>query len=106
MICGNFLPNGNIQVEQMAGDILVGDSSRGCAGNTQPKGNIKIEQNVVTFLGVASNVVGQNLQVFTNSGPGPKFVQCNTVAQVLQCKENTAPRSCPPRDEGAAGANR
>lgn len=99
MVCGVSLPSGDIQVEKMTGDILVGDPSLGCKGNTVSKGNIKVEENVIFSLklNVGSNIVGQNLQVFKNrtSVPSPsgspKFVTSNTVLQILQCQENDPP---------------
>lgn len=89
------LPGGNIQIEKMKVFVKVG----GCGvedgpddGNTLPKGNIKVEENAISQnLQICGNRVGGNLQVFKNSGTGPKTVQRNNVRQDLQCKENTAP---------------
>lgn len=105
-LCGNTLPQGNIQVEKMRGSILVGDPPPGetdtttlCRSNVVKRGNIKVEENIaIDFPGfpdtgfrVRGNTVGQNLQVFKNKGPATKRVEGNAVGQILQCKGNTSP---------------
>ena len=103
-ICGTRLPNGNIVVEKLrgprniiniGGDAVGGGFFFSCLTfggiNTLEKGGIKIEENVIDAAGeldVRNNSVAGNLQVFKNSGPGPKQVLLNTVGKNLQCFEN------------------
>jgi hypothetical protein len=54
-------------------------------------GNIKVEDNVIqspSSMSVLGNRVTGNLQVFKNTGTGPKQVVSNTVRENLQCFEN------------------
>jgi hypothetical protein len=107
-VCGTLLPGGNIQVEKFgpSGVVFVGGATFCPAllggGNTLPKGSIKVEENGITVISFGSpffglgleiggNVVGQNLQVFKNTGPGTKVVAGNTVGESIQCKENSPP---------------
>jgi hypothetical protein len=94
LICQTFLPNGNIVVEKMSGGVIVGDavSFFFCPGNTVAKGNISIQENVITTVfSVRFNNVSENLQVFKNTGAGPKFVQFNTAGESVQCTDNAPP---------------
>jgi hypothetical protein len=79
--------------------VLIGDDSH-CGpfggGNVLAKGSIKVEANTIgdfvgDALGVDDNRVGQNLQVFKNTGPGNKTVNRNTSGGDLQCSENSPP---------------
>jgi hypothetical protein len=80
---------GNIQVEKMIGSVLIRRSS------IVGEGNIKVEDNFIPpgeFLAVDfNNVVAQNLQVFKNTGAGPKNVSTNTAGESIQCFENNPP---------------
>jgi len=79
---------GNIKIEKMTGDIAV-EASRVLKGDIQVFDNIIIGR----FLGLENLLsnVGQNFQVFKNTGPGDKMVVGNTVGENLQCFENTPP---------------
>jgi hypothetical protein len=119
-LCGNTLTQGNIQVEKMAGSIIVGDPlpeavGVPCAPNQLQKGNIKVEDNLVVTspsvetvgLVIRGNQVAQNIQVFKNRGAGPKFVQLNTAGEAVQCKENDepfvgTPNTAPKREDQCA----
>jgi hypothetical protein len=97
IVCATTVQEGNIQVEKMAGEIVIGAFQAFCQPNIVEKGTIKVEDNLVVggaFFGlqIRQNQVAQNLQVFKNKGPGaPKVVQGNTVGQDLQCFENDQP---------------
>jgi hypothetical protein len=102
LICDTHLPAGNIQVEKMRGSFGIGlvptrpDVIAFCGGGPQgnrlDKGNVKVEDNFVLArvqgMDIRQNIIRQNLQVFKNVGPGPKFVQGNTAGESVQCKEN------------------
>jgi hypothetical protein len=102
-VCGSTLPNGNIQVEKMTGDIRIGTGGPhgfSCGtGNTLEKGNIMVQENNIEAipgqpsqgLSIEGNAVAGNLQVFKNTGDGPITIEGNTVRESLQCKENTNP---------------
>lgn len=104
LICGQTLPNGNIQVKKSRTDrIIIGANTVDCPGNDVPKGNIQLEENVVPSGGVLhalGNRTGGNLQVFKNRGGGDKRIQANTVSQDLQCKENDSPFAGTPNSAG------
>jgi hypothetical protein len=91
VVSGTTVEEGSIQIEKMQGSVFVGS-----AGVLSPiRGNIKVEDNLVNApdgsLGVISNRVAQNLQVFKNRGTASKFVTNNTVGESLQCFENDPP---------------
>jgi hypothetical protein len=96
VVCATTVQEGNIHVEKMTGEIIIGGfSGTDCSPNTVEKGSIKVEKNISAPLinGFGMNIVGnqvaQNLQVFKNKGLGStKFVLGNTVGQNLQCFEN------------------
>lgn len=52
------------------------------------EGSVHIKDNVPTGMSTISNTVGQSMNVSNNSGPGPKSVVANTVAQKLICVNN------------------
>ena len=83
---GTVLTAENIQVLKMnTGTIRITDAR-------VEQGNIQVDENVVSSsLDVVRNYVGQDLQVFKNTGNGAKVVRDNEVLQIVQCKENTAP---------------
>jgi hypothetical protein len=95
-ICGAVLPRGDIIVVKNRG-ALLGIGGPFCTvffggGNTVERGNIKVEDNVITSsFEVSDNRVGQNLQVFKNTGPASKRVANNTVGESVQCFDNTPP---------------
>jgi hypothetical protein len=104
LVCDTHLPNGNIHVEKMRGSVALGlaparpDVIAFCGGGPQgnqiDKGNIRAEDNIILAgrrLDIRQNVIGQNLQVFKNIGPGEKFVQNNAAGENVQCTENTPP---------------
>ena len=83
---GTVVTGGDIQIEKMStGRVIVSDARVN-------NGNIQIvENNTSTRLEIVRNRTGGNMQVFKNRGAGQKIVRGNTVAQDLQCKENTHP---------------
>ena len=88
-LVNSTIEGGNTQVEQMTGDVAIGDNI--FQGTVIGKGNLKAEQNFIppgNLFQIELNVVAQNLQVFKNTGPGFKQVVNNTVGQELQCFEN------------------
>jgi hypothetical protein len=77
--------NGNIQIEKMTGESSVFDV-------TLLNGTVKSEENTVFgFFGIQNNNIRQNLQVFKNTGGGPKVVLANVVGDTITCKENAPP---------------
>jgi hypothetical protein len=94
-VFANILPNGDIKVEKMTGEIEVGVTRIPAFANIVPKGNIFVQENLPVAgpegLEVSTNSVGENLQVFKNRGDAPKIVQNNTVGENLQCFENDPP---------------
>jgi hypothetical protein len=98
VVCGTTVPNGNIQLEKITQVAIVGaaafDFGSCVVGNTVTKGNVKLEENSTALaegIVVRDNMIGGNLQVFKNKGPGSKVVQFNNVGQNLQCFENDPP---------------
>jgi hypothetical protein len=87
-VFNSILTGGNIQIEKGRfpfGDWIV-------VQTILRRGNVKVEENGTIFDSlVVDSTVRQNVQVFKNFGPGPKFVQRNIVGQDLQCKENQDP---------------
>jgi hypothetical protein len=89
---------GNVQVKEnvaAAGDLVRVTSNR-VAQNLQVEDNVVARVRNPPFfffhgLFVAGNTVGQNLQVFKNTGPGAKDVSLNTVSESLQCFDNDPP---------------
>jgi hypothetical protein len=79
------VPQGNIHIIKNSNLVFANANIVG--------GNIKIEDNINVDVGmfVFANNVRQNLQVFKNTGTGPKFVQSNTAGESVQCKENQPP---------------
>jgi hypothetical protein len=93
LVCGTEIPEGNVHIQKMTGDIVVGDMQGFCPSRVNA-GNIKVEDNLITgILGlrIEDNQVAGDLQVFKNSGPRQKIVQRNTVGGNLQCFENVGP---------------
>jgi hypothetical protein len=107
-VCGNELPQGDIQIERFAprvpggsGFLAVGDDTFCVAfgglgpfggGNTLAKGSIKVEKNTTgAHLGVDQNQVGGNLQVFENAFQFSLSVHVNQVGGNLQVFKNTGP---------------
>jgi hypothetical protein len=91
LVCGTAIPEGNIHIQKMTGDVVVGDLQGNCPSRVNA-GNIKVEDNLITgALRIEDNQVAEDLQVFKNTGPGQKFVRNNTVGENLQCFENTPP---------------
>ena len=90
---GTVLTAGNIQILKMnTGTVRIADVR-------VEQGNIQVTENVVSSsLEIVRNYVGQNLQVFTNTGSGSKVVRDNEVLQIVQCKENTSPFEGGPND--------
>jgi hypothetical protein len=90
-VCGMSI-GGNVEVQKMGTDVLVGDPlALDCAGNTV-EGNIKVEENFTDVeLTIRGNTVRGNLEVFKNEGPSDKAVQSNTGGEKLTCKENSPP---------------
>lgn len=118
LICDTHLPEGNIQVEKTLGSVGIGlvptrpDVIAFCGGGPQgnrlDKGNMKVEDNIILArvqgMDIRLNTIRENLQVFKNVGPGPKFVQNNTAGESVQCKENAAafvggPNAAPRRED-------
>lgn len=95
-VCGAVLPHGNIVIVKNRG-ALLGVGGPFCAGffgggNTLERGNIKVEDNVISSsLEVSDNRVGQNVQVYKNSGAAAKRVANNTVGESVQCFDNVPP---------------
>lgn len=90
---GTVVTAGNIQILKMnTGTIRIADVR-------VEQGNIQVEENVVSSsLELVRNYVGQNLQVFKNTGSGSKVVRDNQVLQIIQCNENAAPFEGGPND--------
>lgn len=80
----------NIHVIKNVGEVRI-------TGNLIPSGNVKVEENhgeiasADVGLLITGNSVGQNLQVFKNTGETDKHVQGNIVGQNIQCYENQPP---------------
>jgi hypothetical protein len=73
---------GNIHIIKNRGNVFVEQ-------NVLDKGNIKVEDNFnLIQLLVQDNQVPGNIQVFKNSGSGPKVVRDNVAGQAIQCWEN------------------
>jgi hypothetical protein len=87
LILATTVEEGNVHIEKMAGSIVIQALS-------VPLGNVKIEENSIEvpelFL-LDNATVGQNVQIFKNTGAGNKFVQNNRVGENLQCFENDPP---------------
>lgn len=63
-------------------------------GNQVPAGNIDVFNNFISAgssMGIIQNNVERTIQVFTNTGPGPKTVTLNTAGQRIQCEHNDPP---------------
>lgn len=86
LVRGTFLPEGDIQIEEMrTGEVIVEDA-------WVAEGNLQVKENVVwVALELVRNRVGGNLQVEENEGPGEKIVRDNLVEQDLECEENDGP---------------
>jgi hypothetical protein len=97
IICRTTVQEGNIQVERMVGEVVIGHPTIcGAPLNSVLKGNIKVQDNVITagggFFGLrVGNNVAQNLQVVRNTDAGLKTVSGNTAGESIQCFENTPP---------------
>ena len=97
-VCGARLLNGSIEVEKMTISRFIRLDNGYCsAPNFLDKGGIKVVENHVP-PGVEGLWIGQaqiasgNLQVFKNTGGGPKTVVGNNVATgEIQCYENDPP---------------
>jgi hypothetical protein len=91
---GTTVVNGNIQATKMTGSVAT-------ISNDVQKGNVQFVDNIISvaptgeleILFIWSNFprIAGNLQVFKNTGPGPKFVFQNPVEGVIQCYENDPP---------------
>lgn len=80
---------GDIQVKKMTGP---GEVTILLADNLVRDGNLQVDENRAGSLTITGNTLSKgNMQVFKNSGTGAKVVTGNTVAQNLQCKENSLP---------------
>ena len=92
---GTVVTGGDIQIEKMVtGRILIEDAR-------VDNGNIQVVENSTSGgLDIVRNRTGANMQVFKNVGAGAKTVRENTVAQDLQCKENTSPFTGSPNTAG------
>jgi hypothetical protein len=94
-VCGAVLPKGDIIVLKNRG-ALLGIGGPFCVGfgggNTVERGNIKAEDNVITSsFEISDNRVGQNLQVYKNTGGAAKRVANNVVGESVQCFDNAPP---------------
>lgn len=92
LVFNSTIEEGNIQIEKMEGDSVVQDS--GLLSLSPIRGNILAYENFVpadSFFDVSRTSVTQNIQVYKNRGPGPKFVTGNLVGENLQCFENEPP---------------
>jgi hypothetical protein len=92
---GTTVVNGNIQATKMTGSVAT-------ISNDIQKGNVQfVDNNIIAaapsgdveILFIWSNFprIAGDLQVFKNTGPGPKFVFQNPVEGVIQCYENDPP---------------
>jgi hypothetical protein len=94
-----------IDAAQIAGDVEVKKSTdRVEVEFNTVGGNVKVEDNLIPASGmsVLGNNVHGNMGVFKNTGLGPKQVVGNTVAQNLQCFENSVPFVGGPNAAGKA----
>lgn len=67
LVCGTAIPESNVQIEKMTGDILIGAFSGVCNYSQVNAGNIKVGENRITEefgMRIDDNVVAQDLQVF------------------------------------------
>lgn len=92
---GTVVSGGDIQIEKMVTGRIIIDGARVHNGKIQV-----VENSTTERLDVIGNRTGGNMQVFKNRGSGQKVVRSNTVAQNLQCKENTSPFSGKPNQAG------
>jgi hypothetical protein len=89
LVLGLTLSKGNINVIKSNNNIQI-------HLNRVLNGNIKAEDNTANlFFSVQANMVfdpvrrtGGNVQVFKNTGTGPKLILNNTARENVQCKEN------------------
>jgi hypothetical protein len=97
--CNNTV-TGDLQVEKTVattgGAIIIGFGAGCTIGNTVGA-NLVVSKNVMaptlSGMNITINTVGENLQVFDNTGAGPKHVESNTVSDTIQCFNNQAPFS-------------
>jgi hypothetical protein len=62
--------------------------------NQVPDGNLDVFNNVISAtssLFIVQNNVENVIQVFRNTGPGPKTVTLNVAGQRIQCEHNDPP---------------
>lgn len=100
-ICGTTVEEGNIEIEKLQSIFVTVGDEEFCSGfgggNLVLKGNIKVSENnlisaIIGGIRVDQNSVPEgNIQVFKNTGEGPKTVQNNVVGKNLQCFENSPP---------------
>jgi hypothetical protein len=98
---GATVSDGNIHIIKNQGNVFVEQ-------NILAKGNIQIEDNFnLVQLLVEDNQVPRNIQIFKNSGSGPKVVRNNIAGQAIQCWENApvlfAEGNAAPKLEGQCG---
>lgn len=83
-IVNTVVTGGNVHVENMTADIISIVDTR------VDNGSIEVIDNVTeTLLQTEFNQVSQNVDVFRNTGAGPKFVSQNTAGVAVRCFDNT-----------------